>query len=101
MRVAYDEGGVGGAGFKGDDLRATGGAVEHTAWEAAHLGVAALAGVLAQHVRQGDYLLQGPQDGTLDVAAARVTFGQVEPSSAEFAAPARRANDGVRLRCRT
>jgi hypothetical protein len=53
----------------------------------AHLGVSALAGVLAQRIRQGDYLLQGSQDGTLDVASAGVALGQVEPSSAEFAVP--------------
>jgi hypothetical protein len=81
-RVAY-EGGVGGTGFEGDDFRATGEAVEHAVWEAAHLGVAALARVLAQRVRQGDYLLQGPQDGALEGVAARVALGQVEPSSAK------------------
>jgi len=98
LRVAY-EGGVSGAGFEEDDLRATSGAVEHAVWEAPHLGVAALAGVLVQSVRQGDYLLQGPQDGALEGVAARVALGQVEPSSTEFAAPARRANEGVRLGC--
>jgi hypothetical protein len=74
MGVAY-EGGVGGAGFKGDDLRAASGTVEDAIREAAHLGVAALAGVLAQRVRKGDYLLQGSQDDTLDAAAAGVAFG--------------------------
>jgi hypothetical protein len=81
LRVTY-EGGVSGAGFEGDDLRATGGAVEHAVWEAPHLGVAALAGVFAQRIRQGDYLLQGPQDGALEGVAARVALGQVDPSSA-------------------
>jgi hypothetical protein len=56
VRVVY-EGGVGRAGFEGEDFRAASGAVEHAVWEAPHLGVAALAGVLAQRVRQGDYLL--------------------------------------------
>ncbi len=91
---------MGGAGFEGDDLRAASGAVDYAVGEAPHLGVATLAGVLAQRVRQGDYLLQGPQDRTLNVAAARVALDRVEPSSAELAAPARRAYDGIRLRCR-
>src|SRR5215212_4089115 len=95
LRVAY-EGGVDGAGFKGDDLRAASGAVEHPAWEAAHLGVAALAGVLAQGIRQRDYLLEGLQNDALDVAAAGVALGQIGPSSVEPAPHARRANDGAR-----
>ena len=39
-------------------LRAAGGAAKHPIGLAAHLGVAAFAGVPAQSVRQGDYLLQ-------------------------------------------
>ena len=64
-------------------LRAASGAVEHPAWEAAHLGVAALAGVLAQGIRQRGYLLEGPQNDALDVAAAGVALGQIGPSSVE------------------
>ena len=74
---------MGGAGFKGYDLRATSRAVEHAVWEAPHLGVAALTGVLSHRIRQADYLLQCSQDGTLDGASARVALGQVDPSSAE------------------
>jgi hypothetical protein len=59
MRVAY-EGGVSRIGFEWDDLRAASGAVEHPVRQAAHLGMATLAGVLAHSVRQGGYLLEGP-----------------------------------------
>jgi hypothetical protein len=63
---------VSSAGFEEDDLRAASGAVEHTVWEVAHLGVAALAGVLAQSVRQGGYLLQGPHNSALEDVATGV-----------------------------
>jgi hypothetical protein len=59
MRVAY-EGGVSRIGFEWNDLRAASGAVEHPVRQAAHLGMAALAGVLTHSVGQGGYLLEGP-----------------------------------------
>ena len=74
-------------GFEWDDLRATSGAVEHAVGEAAHLGVAALAGVLAQRGRQGDYLLQGPQDCALDGPAAKVAVNLNAVGRAQFTAP--------------
>ena len=76
------------ASFERDYLRAASGTVEHAVWEVAHLGMAAFAGVLAQCVRQGGYLLQGSQNGALDVAAAGVALGRIRPSSSELAAPA-------------
>ena len=47
-----------GASFEGYDLCTAGGAVEDPVGEVAHLGVAALAGVLAQSVRQAHYLFE-------------------------------------------
>ena len=76
------------AGFKRDYLRAASGTVEHAVWEVAHLGMAAFAGVPAQSVRQGSYLLQGPQYGALDVAAAGVALGRIRLSGSELAAAA-------------
>jgi len=34
--------------------------MEHLVWELAHFRVAALAGVSAYGIRQGDYLFEGP-----------------------------------------
>ena len=65
-------GGASRAGFEGNDLRTASRAVEHSIRQAAHLGVVTLAGVLAQSVGQGDYLLEGPQDGALECVGAKV-----------------------------
>ncbi|MDQ3965334.1 MAG: hypothetical protein M3246_02590 [Actinomycetota bacterium] len=46
--------------------------MEHPVGQAAHVGVITLASVLAQSVRQGGYLLEGPKDGALERAGARV-----------------------------
>jgi hypothetical protein len=64
------------AGFKGYNLRAAGGAVEHPVWQVAHLWMPTLAGVLAQSVGKGGYLLKGSQDGVHNGAAARVAADQ-------------------------
>jgi hypothetical protein len=55
--VAYDGAEVG-SGMH--HLRSAGGAVEHPLRQRAHVGVATLAGVFAQCVRKGDYLLKRP-----------------------------------------
>jgi hypothetical protein len=39
--------------------------VENIVWQAAHLGVAAFAGVFAESVCKDDYLLERSQDGTV------------------------------------
>ena len=64
------------AGFKGYNLRAAGGAVEHPVWQVAHLWVPTLAGVFAQSVGEGGYLLEGSNDGALNSPAARAAAGQ-------------------------
>jgi hypothetical protein len=69
--------------------------VEHPIWQAAHLGVAALAGVFPEGVWKGDYLLERPQDWAVEGAAAGIAAGQEAGSLApQFAGAARRA-DGV------
>jgi hypothetical protein len=44
--------------------------VERATGQAAHLGVAALAGVFAEDVWTGDYLLERPKDDVVEGAAA-------------------------------
>jgi hypothetical protein len=46
--------------------------VEHLVRQAAHLGVPAIAGVLAQNIGKGGYLLDDSLDDALDSTAARV-----------------------------
>jgi hypothetical protein len=83
------------AGFEGKDLRATSGTVEHAIGQAAHLGVAALAGVLAQSLRQGGYLLEGPQGGNVNGADARVAADRDTPGETQLTRFAERADYGV------
>ncbi len=45
---------------------AASGAVEYLVEQATHLGVPALAGVLAQILWQGSYVLESSKDGVLD-----------------------------------
>jgi len=76
------------AGFEGYDLCAAGGAVVDPVGETAHLWVATLASVLAQSVGEGDYLLEGPQEGIPNDAGARVAASRailVETQLALFA----------------
>jgi len=49
--------------------------VEHPIGQAAHLGVSALAGVLARSVWQRDYLLQGKQHRSTQYAPTRAAAG--------------------------
>jgi hypothetical protein len=49
----------------GQYLRMAGGAMSNIIWQAAHLGVAAFAGVFAKSVWKVDYLLERLQDSTL------------------------------------
>jgi hypothetical protein len=55
--------------------------MEHPVWQVAHLGVAALAGMLAQSAWQGDYLLESQQHrrvrGVSTPSAARVAAADV------------------------
>jgi hypothetical protein len=39
--------------------------VENIAWQAAHLGMSALARMVSESVWKDDYLLERPQDGTV------------------------------------
>ncbi len=83
------------AGLEGGDLRAASGAVEHPVGQVAHLGVAALAGVLAQSVRQGDYLLEGSQGGNVNSANARAAADRDTPGETQLTRFAERADYGV------
>jgi hypothetical protein len=83
-------------GFEWDDLRAASGAVEHPVRQAAHLRVPALACVLTQSVRQGGYPLEGPQYGTLDGPAAKVTMDLNAVGRAQFTRFAEGTDRGVR-----
>jgi len=49
--------------------------VEHPIGQAAHLGMSALAGVLAQCVRQRDYLLKSQQHRSTQYAPTRAAAG--------------------------
>ena len=85
-----------GIGFEWDDLRAASGTVEHPVRQAAHLGMAALAGVLTHSVRQGGYPLEGPQYGTLDGPAAKVARDLNAVGRARFTRSAEGTDRGVR-----
>ena len=56
-------------------FRAARGAVEHPIGQATHLGVAALAGVLARGAWQRDYLLKGQQHRGTQYAPTRAAAG--------------------------
>ncbi|MDQ3966207.1 MAG: hypothetical protein M3246_07135 [Actinomycetota bacterium] len=86
------------AGFEGKDLRATSRTVEHVIRQAVHLGMAALTRVLAQNVRQGDYLLEGPQGGNVNGADARVAADRDTSGETQLTRFAERADYGVGAR---
>jgi hypothetical protein len=50
--------------------------MEHPIWQQTHLGVAAFAGMLAQSVRQGDYLLESQQHRSTQDVATQATAGK-------------------------
>ncbi len=83
------------ADLEGGDLRAASGAVEHPVGQAAHLGVAALAGVPAQSIWQGDYLLEGPQGGNVNGADARAAADRDAPGETQLTRFAERADYGI------
>jgi hypothetical protein len=72
--------------------------VEHTVGQATHLGVATLlAGVFAQSVGKGDYLLERPHDSAVEGAAAGVAASQVGSyQGQQFAGAAHRAGKAAR-----
>ena len=79
-------------------LRSAGGAVERPVGQRAHLGVAALAGVLAHSVRKGDNLLKRLYEGAVKGAATVLAVGRARerPLRAQRAVSARRADEVVR-----
>src|SRR5215207_3640009 len=78
-------------------LRSAGGAVERPVGQRAHLGVAALAGVLAHSVRKGDNLLKRLYEGAVKGAATVLAVGRARerPLRAQRAVSARRADEVV------
>jgi hypothetical protein len=66
--------------------------VEHPIRQAAHLGVSALAGVLARGVWQRDYLLQGQQHRGTQYAATRAAAGTFAAEGLQLTHLANRAD---------
>jgi hypothetical protein len=62
-------------GLDGEYFRAARGAVKRPIGQAAHLGVTALAGVLARGIWQRDYLLQGQELRGTQYAPTRAAAG--------------------------
>ena len=67
---------------------------EPQAGQRAHLRM--LARVLTKSVRQGSYLLEGPQYGTPDTTAAKVAAGLDAVSQTQFTCSAEGTDCGVR-----
>ena len=82
----------------GEDLRAAGWAPEHSVGQAAHLGMAALAGVCPKDIRQSGYLLKGPHYPSTQGPATGVAAGRIATGGVQFACFAEGTDEGVRRR---
>src|SRR3712207_6331517 len=80
----------------GKDFRAAGRAVIHPVGEAPHLGMAALAGVSPQSIRQGGYTLKGSEYRAFDGETAGVAVGELGFPRPQLARSTRQAEDMAR-----
>src|SRR3712207_2686768 len=82
--------------FRGENLRPASRAPMHFVGLPSHLGVAALARVLAYTLREGDYLLQDQQRFAADDGTTGAAPRQMASVGIQLADFAHRADDGMR-----
>jgi hypothetical protein len=82
----------------GHDLRAAGWAPVDPVEEAAHLGMAALAGVTADNVGQPGYAMERLQDRPVEHAPAVFAAGRAVAEGLELVCLVERAGEGMRVR---
>jgi hypothetical protein len=83
------------ASVEGCDLCAAGGTVKDPVGQKSHLGVTALASVLAQGVREADYLFESLYNSALNDANTRVAASRTVPVETQLALFAQGADHKV------